>query len=61
MGYAAAARQDVNVPLAPSDRSDFDRWFAHVRAAHREAFEREFAAGRSMTRDEAIALALALE
>ena len=61
LGFAAAAREAVNVSLLPSDRADQNRWVAAVRGAHRHAFESEFAAGRSMTHDDAIAMALALE
>ena len=61
LGFAAAAREAVNVSLLPSDRADQNRWVTAVRGAHRHAFESEFAAGRSMTHDDAIAMALALE
>ncbi|HEY3178695.1 MAG TPA: tetratricopeptide repeat protein [Casimicrobiaceae bacterium] len=61
LGYAAAVREASNLAVLPSDRVDIGRWIAAVRAEHRDAFESEFAAGRSMTRDDAIAMALTLE
>jgi predicted ATPase/class 3 adenylate cyclase len=61
LGYAAALREAMNIPLAPSDRPDVARWIAAARAAHTDSFDREFAAGRAMTREDAVAMVLALE
>jgi hypothetical protein len=47
--------------LLPSDRVDLERWTSAVKAARGDAFEQEFAAGRSIARDDAIAMALTLE
>ena len=61
LGHATATREAANVPVLPSDRIDLERWTAAVQVAHGDAFEREFATGRSMTRDDAVARALALD
>jgi predicted ATPase/tetratricopeptide (TPR) repeat protein len=61
LGYAAVAREAANAPVLPAERVDLDRWIAAVRAAHGDAFENEFAAGQSMTHDDAIAIASSLE
>jgi tetratricopeptide (TPR) repeat protein len=61
IGCASAIREVRNIAVFPSERRDIERWIAAVKAAHRDAFEREFAEGRSMTRDDAIAEALTLQ
>jgi predicted ATPase/DNA-binding winged helix-turn-helix (wHTH) protein len=61
LGSAAAVRERLNVPLLPIDREERERRHADVRARLPDAeFERAFAAGRALTRDEAIRSALAL-
>jgi hypothetical protein len=61
IGCASAIREARSIGVFPSERRDIERWIATVKAAHRDTFEREFAVGRSMTRDDAIAMALTLE
>ncbi|HEY4138518.1 MAG TPA: tetratricopeptide repeat protein, partial [Casimicrobiaceae bacterium] len=60
LGFAAAMRKAANLSALPSDESDRQRWIAAVQRVHRDRFESEFATGRSMTRDDAIAAARAL-
>ena len=61
LGAAQALREQLNVPLQPSDRAEHDRWHADVRAKHGPAaFDRAVALGRGMTRDDAIRTAMAL-
>ena len=60
IGAAAALREARHAPPLPSERADVDRWLAAVRAAHGTAFEHETAAGKTMARERAIELALAL-
>ena len=61
LGFATALREARYAPPMPSERADVERWTKAVRAARRDAFERDFAVGRSMGKDDAIARALALE
>jgi len=62
LGLAAALREAWNTPVFPAERADVERWRAAVRLAHDAAvFDRQFAAGRALRREEAIAEALALE
>jgi tetratricopeptide (TPR) repeat protein len=61
LGSAAALREHRNVPLLPHDRAEHERRHAEVRAKHpRAKFDRAFAAGRTLSREEAIESALAL-
>ena len=61
LGSAAALREQLNVPLLPAARAQRERRHAEVRARHPDAaFERAFALGRALTRDETIRSALAL-
>ena len=61
LGAAAAMRERSNIPLLPSDRVQHERRHADVRARHPEAaFDRAFALGRALTRDDAIQAASAL-
>jgi len=60
LGAAAAARQLHDAPTAPFEQDDVNRWYAAVRSAHGPDFEPAFAAGRSLSREEAIATALSL-
>ena len=59
LGSAAALRERWSVPVFAYDRAELDGRHAVVRAQH-GAFDHEFAAGRRLSRDEAIACALAL-
>jgi hypothetical protein len=61
LGAAAVMREARRAAVFPSERADVDRWHALVRTAHGPAFEREFEAGRVMTSDDAVAVALSLE
>jgi predicted ATPase len=62
LGSAAALRETMNLPLLPSERADLERRHADVRACHPGTeFDRAFAAGRALSRDEAIERALALQ
>jgi len=62
LGAAAAARERLNVRLLPSEQADCERRHADVRAQHAQAaFEQAFAAGRALSRDEAIRAAMALQ
>jgi predicted ATPase len=62
LGAAAALRERSNIPLLPSDRTQVECRHADVRARHPEAaFDRAFALGRALTRDDAIQAALALQ
>ena len=61
LGAAAALRERSNIPLLPSDRVQHESRHADVRAKHPEAsFDRAFALGSALTRDDAIQAALAL-
>lgn len=61
LGAAAALRERSSIALLPSDRTRRERRHADVRARHSEAaFDRAFALGRALTRDDAIEAALAL-
>jgi len=61
LGAAAALRERSNIALLPSDRTRRERRHADVHARHPEAaFDRAFALGRALTRDDAIQAALAL-
>ena len=61
LGSAAALREQLNVPLLPTERAERERRHADVRARHPDTeFNRAFAAGRTLTRDDAIQSALAL-
>jgi predicted ATPase/DNA-binding winged helix-turn-helix (wHTH) protein/TolB-like protein len=62
LGAAAAVRERLNMRLLPSEQADCERRHADVRAQHAQAaFEQAFAAGRTLSRDEAIRAALALQ
>jgi hypothetical protein len=62
LGSAAALREQWNVPVFPSERAQHERRHADLRARCTDAeFDRAFAAGRSLTRDDAIQSALALQ
>jgi predicted ATPase len=61
LGYAGATREALNLPVLPSARDDLERWTAAVETAHGDAFTSSVAKGRSMTREQAIAAALALD
>jgi len=62
LGSAAALREQMSLPLLPSDRVNRERQHAEVRAHHPGAeFERAFDAGRGLTRAEAIQSAMALQ
>src|SRR5207237_1324775 len=52
LGKATALRDVCNLPVFSSDH---ERPIETVRVMHGDTFEREFAAGRSITRDDAIA------
>lgn len=61
LGAAAVLRETLHRPMFPAERGDFERWLAAVCAAHSAvAYGTEFAAGRRLTRAEAIRCALAL-
>jgi predicted ATPase/DNA-binding winged helix-turn-helix (wHTH) protein len=61
LGSAAALRERSNIPLLPHDRAERERRHAEVRSRQSGArFDRAFAAGRALTREEAIESALAL-
>ena len=61
LGSAAALREQWNVLVFPAERAEYESWHTAVRAKHTDAdFDRAFAAGRSLTRDDAIQSALAL-
>jgi predicted ATPase/DNA-binding winged helix-turn-helix (wHTH) protein len=62
LGSAAALRERMSLPLLPSDRADREQRHEEVRARHAGTdFDHAFAAGRALTRDEAIRSALALQ
>jgi len=62
LGSAAALREQWNVPVFPSEHAEHESRHAEVRARHPDAdFDRAFAAGRALTRDDAIQSALALQ
>jgi tetratricopeptide (TPR) repeat protein len=62
LGVAAALREAWNTPDFPSERADAERWRAAVRLAHDGAvFDRQFAAGRTLRAEDAIAEALTLQ
>ncbi len=61
LGNASAMRQHWKLLMLPAEREEHDRWHAAVRAAHSDGdFDRAVAAGRILTRDEAIRNARAL-
>jgi predicted ATPase/class 3 adenylate cyclase len=62
LGSAAALREQWNVSVFPSERAEHESRHADVRAKHPDAdFDRAFAVGRALTRDDAIQSALALQ
>jgi len=62
LGSAVAVRERLDISLLPVDREESERRHADVRARLPDAeFDRAFAAGRALTRDEAIQSALALQ
>ncbi|HKW82563.1 MAG TPA: hypothetical protein VJN68_02320 [Burkholderiaceae bacterium] len=62
LGSAAAVRERLDISLLPVDRDESERRHADVRGQLPDAeFDRAFAAGRALTRDEAIQSALALQ
>jgi hypothetical protein len=61
LGSAETLRAQWNLPVFPAEREEHERWHAAVRAKHAgDDFDRAVAAGRALTRDEAIERALAL-
>jgi hypothetical protein len=61
LGSAGALRERWHLPAFPAERAEYERMCAAVRAKHAGLdFERDVAAGRALTRDEAISMALAL-
>jgi tetratricopeptide (TPR) repeat protein len=61
LGKSAALREQWNVPVFPAERAEYETWHTAVRAKHIDPdFDRAFAAGRVLTRDDAIRSALAL-
>jgi len=61
LGSAAALREQWSVPVFPAEREDYESWHAAVRAKHAPVdFDRAVAAGRALSRDEAIQSALPL-
>ena len=61
LGSAAALRELWNVHVFPSERAEHESRHADVRARHPDAdFDRTFAVGRALTRDDAIQSALSL-
>ena len=61
LGSAAVLREQWNVPVFPAERAEYESLHAAVRAKHAAAdFDHAVAAGRAVTRDEAIENALAL-
>jgi len=62
LGSAAALREKWNVPVFPAERAEHESRHADVRARHPDTdFDRAFAAGRALTRDDAIQSALVLQ
>ncbi len=61
-GAAEALRDTIGVPLLPPDRPDYDRYVAAARSGvSAEAFAAEWARGRGMSLEEAIAQATGVE
>jgi non-specific serine/threonine protein kinase len=61
LGSAAALREQWNVSVFPAERAEYERWHAAVRAKHAPVdYDRAVAAGRALSRDEAIQSALPL-
>ena len=61
LGSAAALREQWNVAVFPAERAEYEGLRAAVRARHADAdFDRAFALGRALTRDDAIRSALTL-
>ncbi|MGQ0549733.1 MAG: tetratricopeptide repeat protein [Armatimonadota bacterium] len=61
-GGAEALRERIGAPLSPTDRTEYDRGVAAVRAALTgAALEAAWAAGRAMAQDQAVEFALAAE
>ena len=63
LGGAAALREQWSIPVFPVERADYERCYAVVRATVTQPggdLDRAIAAGRTLTRDEAIESALAL-
>jgi hypothetical protein len=61
LGSAAVLREQWNVPVFPAEQAEYESLHATVRAKHAPVdFDRAVAAGRTLTRDEAIENALAL-
>jgi hypothetical protein len=62
LGSAAVLREHWNVPVFPAERAEYESLHAAVRARHVDAdFDRAFAFGRTLTRDDAIKTALTLQ
>ena len=58
-GAAEALRETISVPIPPSDRDEYDRNVASVRAElEKEAFGAAWEEGRKMSMEEAISFAL---
>jgi tetratricopeptide (TPR) repeat protein len=60
-GKAAALREARNLPVPSYYRAESERRMEALRVVHGDTFERELTAGRSIARDDAIAMALTLE
>jgi hypothetical protein len=61
-GAAEALRERINIPMTPSERQEYDREIANLRAGMDEgAFTSTWAEGRAMTMDQAINYALEMD
>jgi len=58
-GAAEALRENINIPMMPTERPEYDREGSDLRANMDEAaFAKAWAEGRALTMDQAIAYAL---
>ena len=61
LGSAETLRAQWNLPVFPAEREEHERWHDAVRAKHAgDEFDHAVAAGRALTRGQAIESALAL-